>query len=63
MYPLSAYIKVVILRNDACQWQGDEGSLRPIGGEALLCDYTHRDSPTRLERRAQNDSFSVLKLR
>ena len=33
------------------------GSLRRVGGEECLCDYRHRDSSTRLERRAQNDIF------
>ena len=37
-------VKIVILRSRACRRQGDEGSLRAIGGEALLCDYMHRDS-------------------
>ena len=57
LYAFSEHIRVVILRNSA------EGPLRPIGGEALLGNYRHRDSETRLERRVQNDSSGVLKPR
>ena len=60
MYAFSEHIEGVIRRNAACCKQGDEESLRPIGGETLLSDYGHIDSSTRLERRAQNDFLGVL---